>query len=79
MIGVLLIGGFALYIYYKGKTKGFGPYNTSTLLLIVALSITGLLRAGGMLEGSTVANILIAVVGFAGGLFANGKIKDDDG
>jgi hypothetical protein len=71
MIGIFILGGASLYGFFKTKTEGFGRFTTSTLLVILVVTISGLLYAGGKLEGQVMANVLFAVFGFAGGLFTS--------
>ncbi len=68
-ICILIIG--TLYGFFKTKTEGFGRFATSTLLLIFVISISSLLYVGGKLEAQIMVNVLFAVIGFAGGLFAS--------
>lgn len=71
MIGIFVLGGASLFGFFKTKTSGFGRFTTSTLLIILVLTISGLLYAGGKLENQVMANVLFAVFGFAGGLFTS--------
>lgn len=71
LIGIFILGGGSLIGFFKTKTEGFGRYATSTLLVILVVIISGLLFAGGKLEGQVMANVLFAVFGFAGGLFTS--------
>lgn len=66
LIGLASLGGF-----FGTKTKGFGRFATSSLLMLLVVIITSLLFAAGKLEGPVLANIFFAVIGFAGGLFTN--------
>ncbi len=68
-IGIFVIGVGTLIGFFVTKTPGFGKYTTSALLLILVVTISALLYAGGKIEGETMANIIFAVFGFAGGLF----------
>lgn len=67
IIGV--IGLASLSGFFWTKTKGFGRFATSALLMLLVVLITSLLFAAGKLEGPILANIFFAVIGFAGGLF----------
>lgn len=69
MLGVFLLGASALIGFFVTKTKGFGRFSSSVLLIIIVLILTSLLYVGGKLEGGVVVNVLFAVLGFAGGLF----------
>lgn len=72
----LIIGGIvatlsaiAFVVFGFTKKEGFGPYNVSTLLLLVALSLTASLAAGGVIDGDHATSIFLAIIGFATGLF----------
>lgn len=71
MLGIFILGGASLIGFFKTKTEGFGRFTTSTLLVILVVTISGFLYAGGKLEGQVMANVLFAVFGFAGGLFTS--------
>ena len=73
MISIFIIGVGALIGFFCTKTKGFGKYTTSALLLILVVTISSLLYVGGKIEDETMANIIFAVFGFAGGLFTSGE------
>lgn len=68
-LGIFIIGAGSLVGFFITKTPGFGKYTTSALLLILVVTISALLYVGGKIEGETMANIIFAVFGFAGGLF----------
>lgn len=68
---IFVVGLVALVGFFWSKKGGFGPYNTSTLLILLVLIISALLVASGKLTADLMTNILLAVLGFAGGLFAN--------
>lgn len=69
MIGVFVIGLVALAGFFITKTKGYGRFATSTFLILLSVVISALLYAAGKLDGQIMANVLFAVIGFAGGLF----------
>lgn len=69
MVGIFVIGAGALLGFFMTKTEGFGKYTTSALLLILVVTLSALLYVGGKIESETMANIIFAVFGFAGGLF----------
>lgn len=69
MLGVFVIGLAALVGFFMTKTKGYGRFATSTFLILLAVVISALLYAAGKLDGQIMANVLFAVIGFAGGLF----------
>ncbi len=66
------IGVYALYIFCKKAKDGFGPYTTSTFLLMLVIITAALLVIGDNLN-ERISSILFAVLGFAGGLFARAK------
>lgn len=70
LIAVFVIGLAALIGFFVTKTKGFGRFATSTLLLLLVLVISCLFYAGDKLEAQMLSNLLFAIIGFAGGLFA---------
>ena len=70
-IGIFIIGLSSLIGFFWTKTSGFGPYNTSTLLLIVSSTLSCLIFISGRFEATTMANIMFAIIGFAGGLFTS--------
>ena len=71
MVAIFLLGSGSLIGFFWTKTKGFGRFATSTLLIILVLTFAALLYTGGRLEGQIMANVLFAVFGFAGGLFTS--------
>ena len=73
MISVTALGGFFLT-----KTKGYGQFTVSTLILLLAVSLTGILAAAGKISDDDTTSILLAVIGFAGGLFAGNRTKSSD-
>ncbi len=76
MAAVGCLCAVALIGFFVTKTKGYGRFATSTLLLLVVVAIAAILYVGNRLEGQVFVNILFAVIGFAGGLFA-GKDKQE--
>jgi len=71
MVAIFILGSGSLIGFFWTKTGGFGRFATSTLLIILVLTISALMHAGGKLEGPVMANVLFAVFGFAGGLFTS--------
>ena len=71
MIAIFIIGSGSLIGFFISKTEGFGRFTTSTLLVILVITFSCLLYAGGKLESQVMANVLFAVFGFAGGLFTS--------
>jgi hypothetical protein len=71
MAAIFVLGAGSLLGFFKTKTEGFGRFTTSTLLILLVLTISGLMYASGKLDSNIIANILFAVFGFAGGLFTS--------
>lgn len=69
LLAVFVVGMMALVGYFVTKTKGFGRFATSTLLLLLVTVLSSLLYSADKLDGHVLANIFFAVIGFAGGLF----------
>lgn len=78
MLGVFIIGFIALIGFFKTKTPGYGRFATSTFLILLAVIISALLYAAGKMDGESMANILFAVIGFAGGLFTGKEQSNTD-
>lgn len=76
MLSVFLIGTGALVGFFITKTKGYGRYSTSLFLILVVTIVASLIYSAGKLDNQVMANILFAVIGFAGGLFT-GKDKPE--
>ena len=81
VLGVFTLGLVSLAGFFCTKESGFGRFSTSTLLLLLVVSVSTLLFAAGKLQGQVMANILFAVIGFAGGLFTgetggHGQLSD---
>ena len=68
MLCVAALAGGALFGFFKTKTGGFGRYNTSVLVVILAISFGGLALAAGLIREQAFTSLLMAVVGFAGGM-----------
>ena len=68
LASVFLLGAIGLIGFFKTKSSGFGKYTTSILVLLMVLILSTLLFASGRLESTYYTNILMALVGFAGGL-----------
>jgi hypothetical protein len=69
ILALFIVSLVALIGFFVTKKNGFGPYNTSALLLILVVAVSALMFAAARMDGEFLANILFAVVGFAGGLF----------
>jgi hypothetical protein len=66
--GVLVLFALTIVGIFCTKTKGFGKYTTSTLILTLVLFVAAMAFFQGMVEWQPLANLLFAVAGFAGGL-----------
>lgn len=77
LLAVFTIGLVSIIGFFVKMKNGFGPFNTSALLLLLIVIVTSLLFITSKFEGQYLANIMFAVIGFSGGLFT--KIRSDDG
>lgn len=75
-IAVLFIGLVAIIGFFVTKTKGYGKFSISTLLILIVIVIASLLAIANKIEQEALANLFFSVIGFAGGLFA-GKTEID--
>lgn len=73
--GVLAVFAAAIIGVFWTKTKGFGRYTTSTLVLTLVLFVAAMAFMTGKVEWAPLANLLFAVAGFAGGLIT-AKVND---
>jgi hypothetical protein len=64
----------ALWVIWKTKTPGFGPYTTSVLVLTLVLFVAAVALLLKPADSEPLVNVLFAVAGFAGGLIAKGKL-----
>lgn len=78
LVVVLLISGGAIVGIIKTKTRGWGRFSTSVLLLTLVLFTTTIALVSGRMQLPEVANLLFAVAGFGGGLLT-GKDERDPG
>lgn len=65
---VALLGGVSLGGFFATKAPGFGRYNTSILAIILALTFGSIALLAGLVGEQAFSNLLLAVVGFAGGM-----------
>ena len=65
--------GGVIYGFIKTKIPGWGRYTTSLMLLILVLYVAAVISVLGKAEWPTLANLLFAVAGFAGGMLAPEK------
>lgn len=72
-IGVFIIGLVAIIGFFITKTKGYGRYTISALLILVVIVLASFLFISGKIEKEMITNLFFAVIGFAGGLFTTNK------
>lgn len=77
-IVVTLVFAYALWGYFKSKKEGFGPYNTSSLLLILSLYVGAIVALTPGMKTDYVPQMIFALIGFAAGLFTASATKRDD-
>ncbi len=70
--GAVMAGVFLLVLlgFFITKTPGFGRFTTSTLLITLALMIASVAFMFGGVSGDDITKIVIAIIGFSGGLIA---------
>lgn len=68
IISISLIFGGSLVGFFCTKTRGFGKFTSSLLLLILVLFVTAIAFSANKLEWTNVSNLLFAIAGYAGGL-----------
>ena len=73
MGAVTAVSVTALVVFFLSKKEGFGRFTVSTLILLVALSLTAILAVGGKLDADDTTSILLAVIGFTSGLALAGN------
>jgi hypothetical protein len=65
---VSLVFGGTLIGFFLTKSPGFGKYTTSLLLLILVAYVAASAFSIGKIEWPSLANLLFAIAGYAGGL-----------
>lgn len=70
IIIISIIGIIAIVGFFMTKTSGFGKFTTSTCLLILTMVIAAILSLDNKIDNN-MANLLFAIIGFAGGLFTS--------
>ena len=68
-ISVLAVFACSLLGFFITKGAGFGPYNTSTLVLILVLFVAAMGFFTRILPEGDFGKILFALIGFSAGLF----------
>lgn len=66
---VLGLGALVLAGFFKTKKIGYGPFNSSTLLLILVLILSTSLVLLEKIPKESFINIVFSVIGFATALF----------
>lgn len=70
VVSIAILGLVSLYVYKKTVNGGFGPYNTSTFIIILTITVAGIIGLADGLDNATIGNIFMGVIGFAAGIFA---------
>lgn|GEM_PF-4943875 len=70
LLAVVLVFAATLYIIWQKMKVGFGPFNTSVILLYLVLFITAIAFVLDRVEWPSASGLLLAIAGFAGGLFS---------
>jgi len=68
LLAVTVLGSIALFGFFKTKASGFGRYNSSVLAVILTITFGAIALVSGLLPGQAFSSMLMAVVGFAGGM-----------
>lgn len=74
---MLLVYAGVLYGYFKTKRPGFGPFNTSIIVIILVLMTTSIGFMADKISADDTTKILFALIGFAAGLFVKRDDKSD--
>lgn len=71
IVAVAVVGAIALVGFFRTKAAGFGRFTTSTFLILLSLVLSALFFAAraGKFDGQAFSSVVLAVIGFAGGLF----------
>lgn len=72
MVSVVALGGFFLT-----KTEGYGTFTVSTLVLLLSVIMMAILATTGLIARDDTTSILLAIIGFASGLFVGDRGKKD--
>jgi hypothetical protein len=75
LIGVCVVFGGAIIAIVKGKSGGWGPLSTSTLLLTLVLFAATIALILTKMDFSQFSNLLFAIAGFAGALLTREREK----
>ena len=74
LIRLTTFGSIALSGIFFTKTKGFGKYTTSLLLLVLILFLASFFLVLGSITPSMFTNVILTVTGFGGGLISAKKL-----
>ncbi|MBE9490442.1 MAG: hypothetical protein IMY67_09135 [Bacteroidetes bacterium] len=77
MICLTIIFTITLIGLFTTKTKGFGKYTTSLLLLILILFVSSFFFALDKITLSFFGNIMFSITGFGGGLISAKKLDEN--
>lgn len=72
---MFLLGAGVLLGFFKTKEGGFGPFNTSTLVVILVVLITAIFFSQDMVDEKLISNMIFSVIGFAAGIFTSKKAQ----
>lgn len=78
-LAVVLVFGATLCVIWQKMMGGFGPFNTSIILLFLVLFITAIAFVLGKIDWPNVSGLLLAIAGFAGGLFSGSQKGNQQG
>lgn len=76
LICLTIFGSIALGGIFVTKTKGFGKYTTSLLLLVIVIFLSAFFLVLDKITPTVFANIAFAVTGFGGGLLSAKKLDE---
>jgi hypothetical protein len=69
IVAVAVVGAIALVGFFWTKAPGFGRFTTSTFLILLSLVLSALFFAAGKFDGQAFSSVVLAIIGFAAGLF----------
>ncbi len=77
LVCLTIFGTIALGGIFFTKTKGFGKYTTSLLLLFIVIFLAAFFLVLDKITPTVFANIAFAVTGFGGGLLSAKKLDEN--
>ncbi len=75
-VSVIVFFVITLFGFLVTMSSGYGPYNTSTLIVILVLFVASVGSSTDKLTGDDLSKLLFALVGFAAGLFTGSSAND---